>query len=236
MVAVHDLGVIELAAACGQEVSPIEVVDAYLDRIDRWNDTVGAYVTVTGDRARAEALRAEQAIQRGADDLPPLLGVPIPIKDLTRVAGVRCTYVGRRGLRRLGAGRRRRGRGTAAGAGTVLLGKTSTPEFGSPCYTEPDVAPPSRTPYDLSRIGGRVQRWRSGCGGRGWRQPRTEVTVAGRVRIPASGCGLVGLQAVPRTSQLRTAFGRRERPAHRRRAAPARVADAAALLDAMAGP
>ena len=86
MTQVHDLGVIELATALrAREVSPIEVVDAYLDRIDRWNETVGAYVTVTGDRAHAEAQRAEQAIQRGADDLRPLLGVPIPIKDLTRL-------------------------------------------------------------------------------------------------------------------------------------------------------
>src|SRR4051812_49864490 len=87
------------------------------------------------------------------DDAGPLYGVPTAIKDLNLTAGVRTTF------------------GSAAyadfvpeisdgvtlsieSAGMVSLGKTNTPEFGTPCYTEPDVAPPAVTPWDRSRMAG----------------------------------------------------------------------------------
>ena len=157
MAALHDLSALEQAAAVRhREVSPSELVEHYLDRIATWSDAVGAYVTVTADLAREQARQAERTLRAAdADDLPPLLGVPIAIKDLTDVAGVRCTL------------------GSAAfadrvatvdahvvtllrNAGTVILGKSNAAEFGAPCYTEPDVAPPARTPGD---------RWPRACAG-----------------------------------------------------------------------
>ncbi|KWX11024.1 amidase, partial [Carbonactinospora thermoautotrophica] len=145
MAELHDLTALELAEGIRRrEISPVEVTEHYLDRISRWSDRYGAYVTVTADLARAQAHEAEQAVLRAADpgELPPLHGVPVPVKDLTNVAGVPCRL------------------GSAAfvdfvphfddhvvtrirASGAVLLGKTNTPEFGLSCYTESDVAPPA---------------------------------------------------------------------------------------------
>jgi amidase len=233
--AVHDLGVIELAAAIrARELSPVEVVDHYLERIDRANDTVGAFVTVTADRARAEARHATEIALGSGDELPPLLGVPVPIKDLTRVAGVPCMY------------------GSAAfadyvptvddgvairlrAAGTILLGKTSTPEFGSPCYTEPDVAPAARTPYDLRRSAGGSSGGAAAAVAAGLAPGAHGSDGGGSLRIPASACGLVGFKPsrgrVSSGPHLGDVSGL---PVHG--PLTRTVADAAVLLDALAGP
>ena len=94
---IHDLSVTELAAAIrAGELSPVEITNHYLDRIDRLSDQVGAFYTVTGDRARQEAAAAEKAVAEASLEdrsaLPPLTGIPIPIKDLNMVAGVRMTF------------------------------------------------------------------------------------------------------------------------------------------------
>src|SRR5665647_861935 len=94
MAVLHDLSALEQAAAVRRrEVSPSELVEHYLRRIDVWSQALGAYITVTPELAREQAKGAERALRDGRDqaDLPPLLGVPIAIKDLTDVAGVRCT-------------------------------------------------------------------------------------------------------------------------------------------------
>jgi len=69
-----------------KEVSPVEVAETYLDRIERINPAVNAVVWLDADAVRAAAVRAEQAVLRG-DPLGPLHGVPVPIKDLNSVAG-----------------------------------------------------------------------------------------------------------------------------------------------------
>ena len=97
MTQIHDLTVTELAAAIrvGQ-LSPAEITEHYLQRIDRLNEQVGAFYTVTADIAREQAAAAEKAVRnelRGdGRELPPLTGIPVPIKDLNMVAGVRLTY------------------------------------------------------------------------------------------------------------------------------------------------
>src|SRR5215472_13485220 len=93
---IHDMTVVELAAAIREgQLSPVEITDHYLERIDRHSGQVGAFYTVTNDLARQEAVKAEKAAaDRRRDphaELPPLTGVPIPIKDLNMVAGVRMT-------------------------------------------------------------------------------------------------------------------------------------------------
>ena len=140
MADLHDLTALEQGAAIRRrEVSPVELVDHYLARIERLSDQVGAFVTVTAGLARRQALLAESRAGEGG----PLFGVPTAVKDLNLTAGVRTTYgsavfddfvpdVSDEVVNRLEA------------AGTISLGKTSTPEFGTPCYTEPAVAPPSR--------------------------------------------------------------------------------------------
>jgi amidase len=125
--------------------------------------------------------------------VPPLAGVPCPIKDLAMVAGVP-----------LAAGSAALA-GTLApvddgvvsllrDAGTLMIGKTTTPEFGLPCYTEPDIAPPARSPWDLTRSAG------GSSGGAAAAVAAHIVPIAhgsdggGSIRIPASVCGLVGLK------------------------------------------
>jgi len=231
MTQLHDLTALEQAAAVrAREVSPVELVDHYLDRIARLGDEVGAFVTVTADLARLRAKAAEaHAGERG-----PLFGVPTAIKDLTQTAGVRTTF----------------GSATTADfvpevsdevvlrleeAGMVSLGKTNTPEFGSPCYTEPDVAPPARTPWDLARMAG------GSSGGAGAAVAAGLVPLAhgsdggGSIRIPASCCGLFGLKPSRGRVSAGPVYGD---PVGLGVSGPlARtVRDAAAMLDTMAGP
>jgi amidase len=163
-----------------------------------------------------------------------LYGVPTAIKDLNATAGVRTEF----------------GSATMAGfvpevsdevvlrieaAGMVSLGKTTTPEFGSPCYTEPDNAPPARTPWDLDRMAG------GSSGGAGAAVAAGLVPAAqgsdggGSIRIPASCCGLFGLKPTRGRISGGPMYG--DPVGLSTAGALARtVRDAAALLDVMAGP
>lgn len=192
----HDLTALETAEAIRRrETSPTEVVHHALDRAERLGPQVGAFVTLTPERALAEAAEAERVLA-AADDprsLPPLLGVPCPVKDLTMVAGVRFTA----GSALLADNVADVDDGVVtllARAGTVMLGKTTTPELGLPCYTEPDGTPPARTPWDTTRTAG------GSSGGAAAAVAARIVPVAhgndggGSIRIPASACGLVGLK------------------------------------------
>jgi amidase len=240
MAELHDLTALEQVTALrGGELSPVDLVEHYLYRVERLDAAVGAFVTVTAERAGAAARAAERRLTeaRRRDDvagLPLLLGVPTAIKDLHQTAGLRTTFgsaamadfvpeVSDEVVLRLAA------------AGTVSLGKTSTPEFGSPCYTEPDVAPPARTPWDLSRMAG------GSSGGAGAAVSAGLVPLAqgsdggGSIRIPASCCGLYGLK--PTRGRISpgpvyadpVGLGTSGPLSHS-------VRDAAAMLDAMAGP
>ncbi len=193
MTDLHELTALELASAVRTgDVSPTELLDHTLQRAERLGPRVGAFVEVTADLAREQADEAERRL-RGGGDLPPFLGVPCPVKDLTMVAGVPC---------RMGSAARTDviapvddGVVTLLQeAGTLMVGKTSTPEFGLPPYTEPDIAPPSRTPWDLARSAG------GSSGGAAAAVAAGIVPVAhgsdggGSIRIPAAACGLVGLK------------------------------------------
>jgi amidase len=236
MAELHDLTALEQGAAVrAREVSPGELVDHYLGRVDRLSDSVGAFVTVTDDQARDRAARAEKRLASGPDAaLPPLFGVPTAIKDLNQTAGIRTTF------------------GSAAtadfvpevsdevvlrieDAGMVSLGKTSTPEFGSPCYTEPEVAPPSRTPYDLERMAGGSSGGSAAAVAAGLVPLAQGSDGGGSIRIPASCCGLFGLKPTRGRISAGPVYGD---PVGLGTSGPlARtVRDAAALLDVMAGP
>jgi amidase len=230
----HELGAVELAAAYRRaDTSPTEVVDALLDRVERLSDTVGAFVTVTADQARAQA-RAATARFASGESLPCLYGVPTAVKDLNNTAGVRTTYgsvvfaehvpaFSDEVVLRLEAG------------GLVSLGKTNTPELGSPCYTEPDVAPPARTPYDLTRSAGGSSGGAAAAVSSGLLPVAHASDGGGSIRIPASACGLVGLK--PTRGRISAAPLHADISGLGTSGPLARtVADAAALLDVMAGP
>src|ERR1017187_3793612 len=150
MTQMHELTMIELATAIRtRELSPVAVTEHYLRRMAELNDRVGAFFTVTAE------LAAEQAVAAAEDPakLPPLTGVPIPIKDLNMVAGVRQT-LGSAAFADNVPGTDDYVVAQIRKAGAVITGKTATPEFGLPCYTETKVGPPARTPWDLSRSAG----------------------------------------------------------------------------------
>ncbi|MEZ5115731.1 MAG: amidase [Candidatus Nanopelagicales bacterium] len=231
----HDLTALEQAAAIRTgEVSPVELTDHYLERTDRLADTVGAFITVTPDLAREQARAAERAVREAADpaDLPVLHGVVVPVKDLDFVAGVRCTlgsatydfvaFADDHVVRRMRSG------------GLVFTGKTNTPEFGLPCYTENRVAPPARTPWDLERSAGGSSGGAAAAVAAGLAPVAQGSDGGGSIRIPASVTGLVGIKtARGRVSNgpLRDPVG--ELPVQGPLARTVR--DAAALLDVMAG-
>lgn len=225
----HDLTALEQGELVRRrEVSPPELAAHYLERADRL-DSVGAFVTLTSDQAR----RCAGALGERPDDAGPLWGVPTAIKDLNLTAGVPTSF------------------GSAAfadfvpdvsdgvvlaleAAGMVSLGKTSTPEFGSPAYTEPAGRPPAVTPWDRTRMAG------GSSGGAGAAVAAGLVPIAqgsdggGSIRIPASCCGLVGLK--PSRGRI-SGFPMYGDPVGLATAGPiARtVRDAAAMLDALAG-
>jgi amidase len=230
----HDLTALEQAAAVrAREVSPTELVEHSLARIEALDAGIGAFITVTAERARAAAARADRAVVDGAH-LPPLHGVPTAIKDLNNTAGVRTTF------------------GSAVladfvpdvddavvtaleAAGTISLGKTNTPEFGFPCYTDNDVAGPARCPWDLSLLAGGSSGGAAAAVAAGLLPFAQGSDGGGSIRIPAGINGLFGIKPsrgrvsnAPYSSEV-TGLGV-QGPLART------VRDAAAMLDAMAGP
>ncbi|MFC4049171.1 amidase [Actinomadura syzygii] len=232
----HDLSATRMAAAVRtREVSPVELTDHYLARIERLDAQVGAYATVTAERAREEARLAEKAVLDAADpaELPPLHGVPVPVKDLNLVDGVRTTfgsavYADLTGFADDNVVTRLRD------AGSVLLGKTAAPEFGLPCYTEGAVSPPARTPWDTSRSAGGSSGGAAAAVAAGLAPAAQGSDGGGSIRIPSSVCGLVGIKPtrgrVSHGPIVPDLFGLSANGPIART-----VRDAALLLDVMAG-
>jgi len=189
----HDLTALEQAAAVrDRDVSSLELTDHYLARIDKLSETVGAFITVTADLAREQARALDDEVRRG-ELRSPLHGVPVPVKDLNLTAGVRTTF-GSTVFAESVPEVDDHVVSLLRDAGTVLLGKTNTPEFGLPCYTENAVAPPARTPWDLERMGGGSSGGAAAAVAAGLAPVAHGNDGGGSVRIPASCCGLVGLK------------------------------------------
>jgi amidase len=236
MAELHDLPALAQATAVKRrEVSPVELVDHYLERVERRGEELGAFITLTVDAARAAAKEAEQRVlTEDVTRLPPLHGVPVAIKDLNLTAGVRTTLGSTlyadfvppvddhvvELLRR---------------AGTISLGKTNTPEFGLPCYTENAVAPPARTPWDLTRSAGGSSGGAAAAVSAGLVPFAQGSDGGGSIRIPASACGLVGIK-VSRGRISNGPIGGDITGLAWNGPLARSVRDAAALLDAMAVP
>ena len=232
----HELSALEQADAVRHgEVSPVELVEHALRRIEALDPTLGAFVTVTADASLQHAAQAEQAVRVGrAAALPPLFGVPTAIKDLTLTAGVRTTF-GSQLYRDFVPDTDDDSVRLLRAAGMISLGKTATPEFGLPPYTEPAGRPPAVTPWDTGRLAG------GSSGGAGAAVAGGLVAVAhgtdggGSIRIPASVCGLVGLKTT-RGLVSRGPLGGDPLGMSVSGPLARTVADAAAMLDALAVP
>lgn len=171
------------------ETSPSELASHYLERIARLNDTLGAFITVTADAAieRAHALDASET--RTAR----LWGLPYGDKDLSARKGVRTTY-GSRLLSDYIPDASDEIVEVFDNAGAVSLGKTNTPEFGLPSYTENLVGPPARNPYDVSLGAGGSSGGAAVAVAAGLLPFAPGSDGGGSIRIPAAACGLVGLK------------------------------------------
>jgi amidase len=237
MVQLHELSALEAAAAVrAREVSPVELVEHALARIGRLDGKLGAFVTVTAESAREQAAAAERAVLAADDpaDLPPLLGVPTAIKDLNCIAGVP-TRFGSRVFADFVPDWDDTVVALLRGAGTISLGKTATPELGLPCYTETDLGAPARTPWDTGRLAGGSSGGAAAAVAAGLVPFAQGSDGGGSIRIPASVCGLVGLK----TARGRISKGPRDLDATRLGVLgplARTVRDAAAFLDAVAGP
>jgi amidase len=229
----HELSAAQqLRALRARDVSSRELTQHYLARIDRLGGELGAFVTVTHDRALDEAARADERLSRGA--WSPLCGLPIGIKDLHATAGIRTTS-GSAAL----AGHIPADDAWTVGllrqAGAVVLGKTNAPEFGATCYTENDVTPrPAVTPYAPTHYSSGSSGGAATAVAAGLLPAAHASDGAGSTRTPAATCHLVGLKPsrglvspAPATGFFSTGT---EGPIART------VEDAALLLDVMARP
>lgn len=217
-----------------KQLSPAELVELYLDRIDVLNPQLGCYFTVMPDEATALAqTQTEQLATRDPSELPPFFGVPISIKDLNAVAGVRCTY-GSRVLMNQEATYDDAVVSRIREAGFIIIGKTATSEVGSLPYTEPEGFSPARNPWNLDYTPGGSSGGAAASVAAGLCAIAHGSDGGGSVRGPAFCCGLVGLK--PSRGRISHApVGDYQNGISTNGAIARTVADAAALLDVMSG-
>ena len=172
------------------EVSPRELVELYLERIERLDPTLNAFRIVRPESALAEADEAEG--RRAARDDGSLLGVPIAVKDSQDVAGELTTYgtacIEDAATADCGMVRRLRE------AGAIVIGKTNLPELAFAMFTESSTWGITRNPWDTGRTPGGSSGGSGAAVAAGLVAAATASDGAGSIRIPASYCSLFGLK------------------------------------------
>ena len=182
------LGIVELGSMIeSRALSPTEVVDACLSRIEEAEPSVGAFSEVLAEGARAAARRAEAEIG-GGEYRGPLHGVPVVLKDLIETAGVR-TAAGSRVLADHVPVHSATVAERLASAGAILLGKATTDEFAMSVYTEP-----TRNPWALDRIPGGSSGGSAAALAARMCPGALGTDTAGSIRIPSALCGVTGLK------------------------------------------
>src|SRR3954469_13260015 len=178
-----------------RKLSPVELVQAHLDRIETVNPKTNAYVQVDAERALASGRHAEKAVLENKT-LGPLHGVPISIKSAIGVAGMRCEagtklrtgHVATQDAPLVARLRR---------AGAIILGMTNTPELLMAWETDNLLYGRTDNPWNLSRTaggssGGEAAAIASGCSAGG-----VGSDGGGSIRVPAHFCGICGLKPTP---------------------------------------
>jgi amidase len=223
------LPALELAKALrAREISAIELLDACLAAVDRLDGELNAVTWRDDDQARADAADADRRLAAG--EHAPFLGVPIPIKDLTPVAGWPVTY-GSHGAPEGPSEQSELVVDALRRAGFVLCGRTNTPAFGVITAAENVRHGISRNPWNTARTPGGSSGGAAAAVAGGMFPIAHANDGGGSIRIPASYCGLVGLKPsrgrVPRLAQSWLGAVVEGVVAHT-------VADSAAVLDAIA--
>ena len=216
----------------GKEVSPLELVELYLERIQQFNPKLGSYFTVAAEQAIDEAKQKTEMLAK-TQELPPFFGIPISIKDLNPVAGIPCSF----------------GNAALLGnvpdyddgvvvkikqAGFIILGKTATSELGSFPYTEATGLPPTRNPWNLEYTSGGSSGGAASALAAGLCSIAQGSDGGGSIRGPGACCNLVGIK--PSRGRITHApVGDRLSGIATNGPIGRTVADTAALLDAMSG-
>ena len=218
----------------GKQLSPVALTAHLLDRIDALNPRLNAFLTVCADEALAAARLAEEQSARG-EATGPLHGIPVPIKDLSRTAGVRTT----------------RGSliykddvpdaddlvvASIKAAGGIVIGKTNTPEFGHRGTTENLLGGPCRNPWDIERTPGGSSGGSAAAVASGLSPVAQGSDGGGSIRVPANYCGVYGLK--PSRGRVPAPYGETGGWNVFGVAGPLTrdVRDAAVMLNVMAGP
>ncbi|MSQ22909.1 MAG: amidase [Dehalococcoidia bacterium] len=216
-----------------RKVSPVELTELFLARIQQLDPGLNAYLTVAAEQALASARRAEAEVKPGAN-LGPLHGIPVAIKDLTSTGGIRTTRgsliykdfvpdVDEPVVARIRS------------AGAVILGKTNTPEFGFSATTENLLGDACRNPWNPERTPGGSSGGAGAAVAAGLAPTAQGSDGGGSIRIPCSMCGVYGIKPtfgrVARPYQGPGAWG----PLAQNGPITRTVLDAAILLQVMAG-
>jgi amidase len=172
------------------EVSSLDLVELYLERIERLEPELNAFRVVMAGRALADARQADA--RRGAGGERPLLGVPIAVKDNEDVAGEPTSWG--TSSHRGSAERDNDFVSRLRGAGAVVIGKTNLPELAIIGATEAPGFGVTRNPWDTDRTPGGSSGGSAAAVAAGLCAAATASDGAGSIRIPASCCGLVGLK------------------------------------------
>ena len=195
MSADHDLVYVSIAELSdrirNKDISPVEVVQATLDRIDRLEPQLNAYNTVFADQALAEARQAEADIGRGAYR-GPLHGIPIGIKDIYECGPTTC---GSESLADYVADQDCTSVAKLKQAGAIVVGKTATYEFAYGFPTTQSYFKPTRNPWSLAHDAGGSSSGTAASTAAGLAYAGMGSCTGGSIRWPAQACGIVGLKA-----------------------------------------
>ena len=176
-------------------ISPVEVMDAAIARIEAHNAKINALVILHLDQARAAAKAAEAAVMRG-DPSGPLHGVPVAMKDCFDFKpGWVCTFGGVRALKNWTANFHCLWAERMEKAGAIIVGKTNSPVFGFRGVCDNYLFGPSRNPFDLTRNTGGSSGGSAGAVAAGLLPLCEGTDGGGSTRIPASWCGVYGFKA-----------------------------------------
>jgi Asp-tRNA(Asn)/Glu-tRNA(Gln) amidotransferase A subunit family amidase len=178
-----------------KRISPVELADAHLARIERLNPILNAFVHVDADRVRREARAAEDAVMSGAT-VGPLHGVPISIKSSLEVAGLRCES-GTRLRAGIVATKDSPLVARLRAAGAIVLGVTNTPELLMCWETDNLLSGRTNSPWDLNRTPGGSSGGEAAAIAAGMSAGGVGSDGGGSIRVPAHFSGICGLKPTP---------------------------------------
>lgn len=180
------------AAICRGETSAAEATEAYLERIQAVEGQIEAYLTITADLAREQARQVDARLARG-EEVGPLAGVPMALKDILCTEGVRTTAASRM-LENFVPPYDATATARLRASGAVLLGKTNLDEFAMGSSVENSAYKQTYNPWDTSRVPGGSSGGSAAAVAAGEAAFSLGTETGGSIRHPASFCGIVGLK------------------------------------------